>query len=54
MTKTQVEWRKRELRCTPAIGFFAGQELLFVYDEHPERVPWMCHRDSSTQLGVLD
>lgn len=33
-----VEWRKRELRCTPAIGFFAGQELLFVYDEHPERV----------------
>ena len=35
----QVKWRKRELRCTPAIGHYAGRELLFVYDEHPEQVP---------------
>ena len=36
----QVKWRRRALRCTPALGHCAGTEVIFVYDEHPEKV--MC------------
>ncbi len=37
----EVRWKKRELLCTPAIGLYAGKEMLFAYDEEPQHVPWM-------------